>query len=221
MANEEMPIGKTQTIKAAKWLKQHFLLQMQAAVKGTIFDVEDLIAIACQETAYKWLLWIDKYTPDIVLARCIFDATGDTASTIGDRSAYPSNLTIFKKDYPILAKNLIIEGNKQRAMPQQGAPNGWPQSQMILYKGYGIYQYDLQFVKTDAGFFSDKLWYSIESCLQRLISELVKVQARWKKSGAVGADLKWLCYKGYNGSGQRAINYANNVTAFKKIILSV
>jgi hypothetical protein len=56
-------------------------------------------------------------------------------------------------------------------------------------------------------FFADKLWYSIDECLARLIKEL---NDKWN---AHPNDM-YATVKAYNGSGSRAEQYAQRVSQF-------
>ena len=95
---------------------------------------------------------------------------GDFPDTV--RDAFPVNKAALEAQYGNeLTQMLIDEGNKMRAMPQPGFPHGY-QAADYLYKGYGIFQYDLQYIQTDNAFFTGKLWYSIDYCIDRLIKEL-------------------------------------------------
>ena len=199
----ELPLNKSTTIKCANWLEINFSTQIQKAIKDTPFTENLIYAIALQETAYKWHLWIDDYIPSIILERCVFDASGDMAET--SRSAFPQNLASFRAKYDEeFISMLIEEGNLQRAMPQVGNSNGWKPSFTLLYKGYGIFQYDLQAVVTDESFFREKKWYSFEDCLDRCLKELHS-----KYKGNLHDTIKH-----YNGSGAAAENYAKNVEQF-------
>lgn len=100
---------------------------------------------------------------------------------------------------------LVAEGNKMRHMPQPGAPNGYSDAN-FLYKGYGIFQYDLQFIENDRDFFLQRQWYSIDECIKRVLKEL---NEKW---GHTKDYFKTV--KSYNGSGERAQNYATNVSQF-------
>jgi hypothetical protein len=95
---------------------------------------------------------------------------------------------------------LIEEANKSRRM-QDLKDKPW------VYKGYGIFQYDLQNVVVDESFFRNKLWYSFDECLVRCCKELDE------KLAAKRGDL-WKAIKAYNGSGPRADEYAANVRLF-------
>jgi len=206
--NEELPISPNQAIKAHQWLQDNFKDDIQNAIKETNYSHELVSAIFSQETAQRVLLWVEKYEPDIILQRSIFDASGDFPNTT--RNAFPKNAAAFHDKYgDEFTDMLISEGNKMRRMPQPGNPNGYSDSH-YLYKGYGLFQYDLQNVLTDELFFLHKQWYNFNECIKRLIQEL-QLKARRN------TDL-WDIVKAYNGAGQNATNYANNVFKFMDII---
>lgn len=208
MANETLPLSKQQAIKAYNWLAPNFDAIVEKNIAGTPFSKKLIYAIALQETAYKWINWIDKYSTEIILQRCIFDANGDFPGT--SRFAFPKNKDAFKKEFGEDFTNMLIkEANLQRKMPQASYPNGF-QPASFLYKGYGIFQYDLQFVKTDESFFREKKWYSFDECLQRVIKELsVKYSITNNIDKAVVK---------YNGVGRDAENYGKNVKALMGFI---
>lgn len=198
-----LPISKSQAITCSNWLKTNFQDKIIPAVNGTPYSLELICGIFCQETAYKVQLWIDGFDVNTILARCVFDASGDFPGTT--RNAFPKNVTEFHDKYGNeLTDMLISEGNKQRKMPQQDAPNGYKNDSHFLYKGYGIFQYDIQAIQTDYDFFAQKQWYIFDNCLDRLIREL---NSKMK-------DNLWQAVKSYNGSGEAATEYANNVMQF-------
>lgn len=200
-----LPLSKDQALKASAWLKQNFEAQIKQFTENTPWTVELVCAIFCQETASKIILWIDHYSPEIILERCVFDASGDFPGTI--RNAFPKNKNEFVKYYGVtLASDLIAEANKQRAMPQHDAPNGYSAAD-YLYKGYGIFQYDLQHIKDDPGFFMLKKWYNFSDCILRLIEEL-------NKKSRMESNLSRIV-QAYNGAGKAAEEYAVNVITFK------
>ncbi|MGF7233328.1 hypothetical protein [Arachidicoccus sp.] len=204
-----MPVKLHSTIQAIaqkmqQWMLLNFDNNITNALQDTQFQKTLPIAIACEEVAYKILLWIDHYSTDIVLARCVFDASGDFPGTT--RTAFPKNRQAFENVYGLEFSNMLIEeGNKQRAMPQVDAPNGYP-SANYLYKGYGIFQRDLQFVKQDKDFFFKKEWHDINTCLDRLIKEL--------KNYAKTVDSLHEIIVKYNGTGPKAEQYALNVESY-------
>jgi hypothetical protein len=201
----DMPLSQLNCKKIVAWMKQNFENKVIQAVENTPFEKEVIYAIACQETAQRWLLWIDSYDAATVLQRCVFDASGDFPDT--SRSAFPKNKNELLAEFGAdITQMLIDEGNKMRAMPQPGHPQGYGAAS-FLYKGYGIFQYDLQFIKEDKNFFVDKLWYSIDECLSRAIKEL---KSKWSKHPN---DL-FHTVKAYNGGGDRAEQYALRVSQF-------
>jgi hypothetical protein len=199
-----LPISKSQAIKACQWLKACWGDEIRAAVFSP-FTVDHICAIACQETAYFWLPLIDKLTPAEILARCVLDASGDASGT--SRSAFPRNTAAFTaKCGREFADALIAEANKTRAL------RGWGPKQWV-YKGYGIFQYDLQFVLTDEQFFRLQMWHDFRKCLDRCLLELRRTYA---KHGTIEEAIR-----AYNGAGSAAVEYRNNVLFYAKISAAV
>lgn len=193
-----LPLNQSQCLTSSSWLNMHFGDKVTALVAGTPYTKELIYAIACQETACVWYHWISDHTPDEVLGRCVFDASGDANGT---REAFPRNTAAFieKMGQP-LADMLIAEANATRAL------HGWSPKQWV-YAGYGIFQYDIQAILYDADFFEKKMWYSIDACLTKVLAEL---NSKWRFHPN---DL-FSTVKAYNGAGPRADNYARNVFQF-------
>ena len=144
------------------------------------------------------LNWIDDFSVENVLGLCIGDASGDFPGTV--RHAFPTNTAAFRAKYGDQFTDMLIdEANLSRAV-RGFDPRQW------VYKGYGIYQYDLQHVLTDEDFFRQKKWYVYPECLLHLMREL-------KQKYNIYQDI-WKTIKAYNGSGPAATNYANYVTQF-------
>jgi hypothetical protein len=203
-----LPLSQLQCMRASNWLKQNFEAQIKEMVYGTPWTVELTCAIFCQETASKVLYWIDEYEPLEILKCCVFDASGDFPGTV--RFAFPKNKTEFEKKYGSILTNMLIdEANKQRSMPQHDAPRGYMVAD-YLYKGYGIFQYDLQHIAEDPEYFVLKKWYNMSDCMQKLVEQL--------NAKAMLIDNLHGIVKAYNGSGSAAEEYANNVMQFKNWI---
>jgi CHAT domain/FHA domain/Cytosol aminopeptidase family, N-terminal domain len=197
-AGLDLPVSRTQAIHAALWLKTHFLDQMQATVHDTPFNVDHLCGIACQETAYFWVGLIDKLPVQVILERCVLDASGEFPGT--NRSVFPVDTAAFEArlggDF---AQLLIGEANKTRALRNYG-PKSW------VYKGYGVFQYDLQYVLSDPEFFRERQWYDITKCLAKARTELM-----FKYN--LTRDIKE-AIRAYNGAGPAARRYAVNVMQY-------
>lgn len=201
----ERPISDSQCRKAARWMKGEFGEVMDAACEGTPFPAPLLAAMVCQETAYFWLKFIDEVEAGKLLERCVLDASGDAPGA--PRNARPRNTREFRRDFGGDFTELLIgEANATRAMRGFG-PKQW------VYKGYGIFQYDLQFVYDEADFYRNKKWYRFDECLSRALSEL-------KRKYAITHDL-WEAVRAYNGSGVWAERYRDNVKHFYAICKDV
>lgn len=198
-----LPISRANARKATNWLMTHFGPTIHSATDGTPFTPALICAIACQETAYFWLpitRRTDKQiTPDEVVARCVLDASGDAPGA--PRHAFPRNSAAFRSKYDrSFADMLVEEANATRALRGFG-PKNW------IYKGYGIFQYDLQFIIEDEPYFRLRQWYDFSVCANRLIKELSAIHARNKGN-------LWETVRAYNGSGQAARIYRDNVKEF-------
>ncbi|MES0020231.1 peptidase S8/S53 subtilisin kexin sedolisin [Mesorhizobium sp. M0036] len=194
-----LPISKNAAIQCARWLLENFEAELKAAVRGRPYKVKHLCAIVCQETAYKWLKWTESQTAKTIVERSVFDASGDYPGTT--RSAFPKNTAAFRAKYgEAFTAMLIEEANMTRRM------QGWSDKPWV-YKGYGLFQYDLQHVDADRVFFEQKRWYNFDECLAKCCKELDD------KLVASGGDL-WDAIRRYNGSGSRAEQYRDNVKAF-------
>jgi len=131
---------------------------------------------------------------------CVLDGSGDFKPAENPRSAFPRNTAAFRSKYGDEFTDMLInEGNSARRIREMG-PVDW------IYKGYGIFQCDLQFVEEDEDFCRQRLWHDFNECLKRLMQELSR---SWK-----GHNNLFDAIKAYNGSGKRAEIYAQNVTAY-------
>ncbi|MGO7301397.1 S8 family serine peptidase [Rhizobium ruizarguesonis] len=178
-----------------RWMLKHFRDELDDAVRGTPFSVPLLCAIACREAGDYWLPLTSSRAAAEILGLCVYDASGDVPNA--PRSAFPINTSEFRATYGKVFTNLLIdETNKARAA------RGLSPASMV-YKGYGIFQYDLQFVQTDESFFHEKKWYSFQECVSRAVSELKR---KFEATGSIRSAVR-----AYNGSGPRAEQYAKDV----------
>ena len=89
---------------------------------------------------------------------------------------FQRNTAEFTREYgKEFTEILVKEGNKTRKL--RGL-RPWSK----IYKGYGIFQYDLQFVQVEEDFFREKQWYALNSCLARCMSELNRTYATHGRS---------------------------------------
>jgi peptidoglycan hydrolase-like protein with peptidoglycan-binding domain len=201
------PLNPAQVKQARAWMATSFGGAVDAAAQtvGGGVDANLIYAIACQETACVWLGWIEKLTPQQVLARCVFDPSGDTPPF--DRRAFPTNTQEFRTHFgDPLTTQLISEANATRQL-RGYKPRDW------VYKGYGLFQYDLQNIQTDADFFTGFKWGDIQTCLDRFGREL-----RGKLTRTNG-DLR-AAVRAYNGAGPAADRYVANVMQMREWCVS-
>lgn len=201
--SRKLPIPLASARKATNWLMTNFGGSIRAATDGKPFTPAILSAIVCQETAYFWLPLVTKagstITPDEVIARCVLDASGDVPEA--PRSAFPKNTAAFYEKYDrAFGDMLVAEANATRALRGFG-PKNW------IYKGYGIFQYDLQFVVEDEDYFRLRQWHDFEVCLRRVMGELMGIYNR-------NGNNLWEAVRAYNGSGPRARDYRDNVKEY-------
>jgi hypothetical protein len=190
------PLSEEQVGRVKDWMMRNFGAHIMKAAANSPFDVDLICAIACKETACEWLPWMDDTPPDEILARCVFDASGDVPGH--PRHAHPCDTAEFRKIFgDDLAEMLIAEANMTRRKRKMDDAK-------IVYKGYGIFQYDLQNIFDDPDFFRKKLWYRMDDCLDRLFRLL---RVKWE---AADRDLENAVCR-YNGSGCDAFDYAKQV----------
>jgi hypothetical protein len=195
------PLNATQVKRARDWLAANFGAAVDATALRNGVDSNLIYAIACQETASVWLAWIGRLPPDQVLARCVFDASGDAPGS--DRKAFPANTQEFRGRFgDTLTTQLIGEANATRQL-RGYSPKQW------VYKGYGLFQYDLQNIQSDADFFASRKWGDIQSCLDRFTRVLSDKVARAK------GDLT-AAVRAYNGVGPDADRYAAAVMQMRE-----
>jgi hypothetical protein len=169
------------------------------------FTHHHIYGIVCQETAYFLLNYLQRLSPDQLSARCVLDGSGDVAGT--SRNAFPRNTEAFRRHFgDDFTELLIREGNKSRAL--RGL-KPWGK----IYKGYGPFQYDLQYSLTDEAFFKERKWYSIDACVDKCMREL---EIKYQREGNIPEAIR-----AYNGSGPRAREYAKNVLYYAGISQAV
>jgi hypothetical protein len=185
--------------KCVEWLDASFRTKIERAFKGTPFGLEHIYAIAWQESSELWPDLVGKYDTAQILGFCVLDGSGDVPKK-PPRKQYPQKKAVLEKDDPELTSLLLAEGNKARVA------RGMKPSERILYKGYGIFQYDLWYVKEDRSFFAERKWYDFDECLKKLKGELMtKYSATRNVRRAIRA---------YNGRGADAESYVKKVFAF-------
>jgi hypothetical protein len=194
-----LPLSKDQVRKGALWMHTNFAPEVASAINGKPYSAAIVCAIACAETGF---IWIPRTAMGqaALLPLLVGDASGDIEGH--PRNAFPQNTPEFRADFgDDFTNELIAESNNARALRGLGPLQ-------IVYKGYGIFQYDLQHVKADETFFKNRMWHQMDGCLSRLTQELDRCFAEAHLGNTHDA------VRRYNGSGPAAETYADNVMAF-------
>jgi hypothetical protein len=203
---KEIPLTKTEVGHLKHWMLANFKSHIDQAITGTPIDFDLVCAIAAKESAIYWINFINRITPADILSLCVFDATGDAPGTENQRSAFPVNAAALRHDArygDAVTDMLIAESNKMRRVLRGFGPASY------LYKGYGIFQYDLQNIVDDYPFFDNKLWYTFDNCIARLMKEL-------REKLQIHQGLVMNAVRAYNGSGDRADKYVRSVMILRE-----
>ena len=152
-----------------KWFKQEFGPAIKAGVAGTPFTVDMMVAVACQETGEIWPILRKKGLPT---ARIVELCVGDTLDASKGRSAFPRT----KADLlaaPNGAAMFQIANASLKDMAQfiPGYAGAAANPDKFCH-GYGIFQYDIQFFKTDPDYFLQRRWADFSQTLGKAIGEL-------------------------------------------------
>ena len=193
------PLRAEEAASVKRWFRGNYAAQIDAAIAGAAGLDSDLVcAVAAKESAVYWVGKIGLLAPSAILGYCVFDASGDVPGT--HRDAFPRNQAALRADpaHGAVTDMLIEEANKSRAALRGYEPAHY------LYKGYGVFQNDLQNIRVDPDFFSKRLWYSIEECLARFVAEM------GRKLQAADGDVR-SAVRLYNGGGARTEQYAADV----------
>jgi len=162
------------------WFKATFGRQIEAAVGGTVFDVNFLTAIACQETGEIWptLRRDPTLSVDRILELCVGD-TIDAKPGGGGRKAFPKTKAdlVAAKDGAAMfeiARQALVD--MARYIPAYRDVAKKPGK---FCHGYGLFQYDLQFFKVDPAYFLTRRYAifgeTLGKCLQELRNALKKL----------------------------------------------
>jgi hypothetical protein len=141
-----------------------------------------LVAIAVQETGYIWRSLYKKISVPEVLKLCV----GDTIDS-PRRSAFPKNkaellsTSCGDKMFSIARNHLELMATYVRGY--EGSVNN-PDK---FCRGFGIFQYDLQFFLENPDYFLQEKWHNFDNCLQLCVRELK--QAIRRAYGSIRAEL--------------------------------
>ena len=155
------------------WFKQQFRGEIEAAVQGTPFTLDMLTALACQETGEVWpILRKTDLSLDRILELCVGDTLDDTAG----RSAFPKN----KAELVAFPRGSEMFGVARQALEDMAkfvaSYRGAASRPNKFCRGFGIFQFDLQFFKKEPDYFLQKHYANFGRCLAKCIEELRTAQ---------------------------------------------
>lgn len=152
------------------WFKTHFGAEIAEAVRETVFDVDMLTAIACQETGELWgkMRHVPGLTPTQIAALCC----GDTLDADKGRSAFPRNMEDLVA-VPNGAKMFAIARQALLAMAEHVPDYRFARTNARKFAhGFGVFQYDIQFFRTNPDYFLNKDYEIFGRSLDRALGEL-------------------------------------------------
>ena len=159
---------------AFQWFKSTFHDRISPALAGTPFSVDLIAALAAQETGHIWGPLHDTLAVDTLLEICV----GDTLDADKGRKAFPKTrdeLMAAARGQEMfqLAHDALV--SMAVHVPSFAAVAKRPAK---FCHGYGIFQHDLQFFKTDPDYFLNREWRHFERSLDKAIDELTSAMSR-------------------------------------------
>ncbi len=173
---------------AIRWFKTAFHEKLADAVENTPFDIDLLCAIAYQETGYVWRKYTSSHSVEEILTICV----GDTID-YPRRKAFPRSREALE-EYEPKGKQMFKIARKAllHVARYEAGYQGVAKKPHKFCRGYGIFQYDLQFFKEDPDYFLEKKWENFDECLAKCIEELVAAKRRqgWSSKTTLTRDEK-------------------------------
>jgi hypothetical protein len=155
-----------------RWFKQQFRTQIDGALAGTPFDLDMIVAIACQETGYIWSVLRKTQLPlDRIVALCV----GDTIDYKGPNKG--------RQKFPRSKEDLVAETHGQRMfdIARKGLEDmaayvpgyaGAVSNPKKFCHGFGVFQRDLQFFLDDPDYFLERRYENFAATLAHCLGEL-------------------------------------------------
>ena len=156
------------------WFKQNFASAIRQGTAGTPFTVDMLTAVAVQETFSIW----GKMFQTLPVAKILELCVGDTLDA-PNRSAFPINKGALvaapngAQMFTIARQALVALGPFDPTMKKvaQNHPDKF-------CHGYGIFQYDIQFLHADPDYFLQRKWVDFSATFGKAVDELTAAQKR-------------------------------------------
>jgi hypothetical protein len=174
------------------WFKATFGTRILQAVAGTPFDIDMLTAVACQETGPIWSRLRRQGLPvSRVLALCV----GDTLDADAGRRAFPRTAADLRAWQP--GGRQMFAQARQALVDMAAHIPGYERVARDPDKfchAFGIFQYDLQFFKTNPDYFLRGGYADFPTCAALCVAELTEGLHRLGWQGrAQLSDLEMAC----------------------------
>ena len=152
-----------------RWFKQNFVADILPALAGTPLSFDLICAIAFQESGELW----SKLRLHLPRSEILRLSVGDTLDA-PNRSAFPRTKQVLvgtPKGQQMfdLAHQLLVEMGDGTGIEAYQHLGTNPDK---FVHGYGIFQYDLQFFRSEPDFFLMQKWQDIAACVEKLMVEL-------------------------------------------------
>jgi hypothetical protein len=175
-----------------RWFKSHFADRIRAAIRGTPYSLDFLVAIACQETGEIWPALRRKGLAEAdILALCVGDILDAP-----NRSAFPRNKAELigypggDRMFEVARAAFVAMATHIRSYrPYIDKPNKFAH-------GYGIFQRDLQFFKEDPAYFLERRYADFDASLANALHEL---EAQRRRLGYRDGDVLGILEMAYIG----------------------
>ena len=157
-----------------RWFHAEFAAPVAASVSGTPFRPELIMSIAVKEVGYLvQRMRAAGLATEQILIRCV----GDTMQRSADK--FPSD-RVDLEDEPQGEQMFQIAREALAAVAEfsNSYRRVYEETPDAFCRGFGIFQYDLQFYLEDPAFFLGRQWGSFQPCLTRFLQELYDALAR-------------------------------------------
>jgi len=154
-----------------RWFKEQFHQDIEPALAGTPFDLDMIVAIACQETGEVWpILRRTSMSRADILALCV----GDTLDSDRGRSAFPKT----KADLVAKPNGQAMFDVARKALVDMAVHiksyQGAASRPNKFCHGFGLFQRDLQFFLVDPDYFLQRRYEKLDETLKHCLGELTK-----------------------------------------------
>lgn len=152
-----------------RWFKEQFREEIEAEIAGTPFDLDMLVAVACQETGEIWPILRKKpLSREEIVALCV----GDTLDSDKGRKAFPKTKAhlVAKPNGQAMfevARKALVDMARHITSYAGAASN--PKK---FCHGFGVFQRDLQFFLEDPDYFLERKYERFDETLKHCLGEL-------------------------------------------------